>query len=467
MSAPPLTLAELATILQGRLASVVADRPVTGLQYDSRILKPGEVFFAIQSPTGDGHDYLAQAAAAGAAAAVVSRPAESAAGCPLVVVDDTRAALLRFAAWKTGRWPGTIVGITGSSGKTTTKEFTAEILSRRFRVFRTPGNYNNTLGLPVALFQLNRDFEVAVLEMGMSTPGELAALCAAIPPRVAVLANIGSVHLQNFPDREALARAKAEIIQGMHSDGTLVYNLDDPQVRRVARESPRRSLSYGMTPGADLRILDWRITPDRHTLAHLEWDGTRCQVELPLLGGHYLYNLAAAAAVGLTLGLTLEHILAGTARLHPFKMRGEIRRLPNGVLLLDDSYNSNPEAMQSLLDTFGRWPDRPPTVIVAGEMRELGPESARLHAEVGAAAARLGCALLIGVQGDAAHLVDAARAAGAKACFCPDVPAALETLRPVLRPGQLLLVKGSRGVGLDRLVQALETPPASPEENAP
>ena len=467
MNRTPLTLAELATILQGRLSAGPADRPVTGLQYDSRILKPGQVFFAIQAPGGDGHDHVGKAAEAGAAGAVVSRPVETAAGLPQIVVDDTRAALLRFGAWKTGRWPGTVVGITGSSGKTTTKEFTAEILSRRFRVFRSPGNYNNTLGLPVALFDLESDSEVAVLEMGMSTPGELASLCAAIPPRVAVLANIGSVHLQNFPDREALARAKAEIVEGLRPDGILVYNLDDPQVRRIAERSGRQKLSYGSSHGAGLRIADWWIAPDRHTLAHLEWQGARLQIELPLLGGHYLYNLAAAAAVGLALGLSLDEILEGTSRLRPFKMRGEIREIPGRILLLDDSYNSNPEAVQSLLETLSRWPGRPPTVIVAGEMRELGAESAGLHAAAGEAIALLGCERLIGVQGDARHLVAAAARAGVRAEFCEDVPAALAALRAALRPGQLLLVKGSRGVGLDRLVQALEGSQCCAEASRP
>ena len=212
MSAAPLTLGRMAAIVGGSVSGVAADAPVAGLQHDSRLLKPGEIFFAIVSPTGDGHAYLADAAARGACAAVVSRAPEGDPGLPLVRVDDTRAALLRFATWKVAAWGGKIVGITGSTGKTTTKEFTAALLEGGFTVFRTPGNYNNTLGIPLALYHLDGSHEVAVLEMGMSSPGEIAALCQAAPPDVAVVTNVGSVHLEHFADAAALARAKAEIV---------------------------------------------------------------------------------------------------------------------------------------------------------------------------------------------------------------------------------------------------------------
>ena len=456
MSAAPLTLGRMAAILGGALSGGAADAMVAGLQHDSRLLRPGEIFFAIVSPTGDGHAYLADAAARGACAAVVSRAPEGDPGLPLVRVDDTRVALLRFAAWKVAAWGGKIVGITGSTGKTTTKEFTAALLEGGFTVFRTPGNYNNTLGIPLALFHLDGSHQVAVLEMGMSSPGEIAALCRAAPPDVAVVTNVGSVHLEYFADQAALARAKAEIVAGMKPGGVLVFNADNPWVRGMAAAARGRRIAFGAGPDAEVRLADWTVPDGRSTAGVLEWDGARHEVALPMLGGHFLLNLAAAVGAARALGVGTAAILRQIGGLRPSKMRGEVRDLPGGLRVIDDTYNSNPEAMEAVLESLARWQGRPPTVFVAGEMRELGADSPRLHREAGERVARLGCDLLLGVQGDAAHLVEAARTAGQAARFHPDWASAWEDLRGALRPGLLLVVKGSRGVGLERLVQAVE-----------
>ncbi len=262
MTAPRLTVAQLAAVMGGALLRGGGNVAVAGLQNDSRHLKAGEVFVAIATAAADGHDYTAHAQAAGAAAAVVNRVPDGVPELPLVLVDDTRQALLRFAAWRVRGWSGRIVGITGSSGKSTTKEFTAELLAARYRVFRSPGNFNNTLGIPMALFGLRPEHEVAVLEMGMSSSGEIAALCAAAPPDVAVVTNVGSVHLEFFPNREALAAAKGEIVAGMKPDGVFVYNADDPPVRRLAASAGRAAVSFGQADGADVRLVRWAVTAD-------------------------------------------------------------------------------------------------------------------------------------------------------------------------------------------------------------
>jgi UDP-N-acetylmuramoyl-tripeptide--D-alanyl-D-alanine ligase len=456
MSAPVLTLGRMAGILGGDLVQGSPEIPVRGLQHDSRLLQPGEMFFALVSATGDGHAYVAAARERGACAAVVSRVPEEAGPLPLIRVDDTRTALLRFAAWKVADWGGRIVGITGSTGKTTTKEFTAALLEARYTVFRTPGNFNNTLGIPLALFHLEPGHQVAVLEMGMSSAGEIAALCQAAPPDVAVVTNVGTVHLEHFADQTALARAKAEIVDGMKPDGVLVYNIDNPWVREIARDAPGRCLAFGTAPEADIRLEDWTVPDGRTTTGRLAWAGGRHPVALPMLGGHYLLNLAAAVGAALALNVDIPDILDRVGTLRPSRMRGEIREFPDGLRLIDDSYNSNPEAMRAVLESLGRWPGRPATLLVAGEMRELGPESPRLHREVGGWIARLGCELLLGVQGHAEYMVEAARAAGQAARFHSDWAAAWEDLRGLLRPECLLVVKGSRGVGLERLVQAVE-----------
>jgi UDP-N-acetylmuramoyl-tripeptide--D-alanyl-D-alanine ligase len=273
---------------------------------------------------------------------------------------------------------------------------------------------------------------------------------------VAVVTNVGSVHLEYFADQAALARAKAEIVAGMQPGGTLVYNADDPWVRDMARESHGHRLSFGTGKYAAIRLTDWTVPDGRSTTGSLAWEGGRHEVTLPMLGGHFLLNLAAAVGAARALGVDTAAILRQIGGLRPSKMRGETRDLPGGVRMIDDSYNSNPEAMKSVLESLARWHDRPNTILVAGEMRELGPDSLRMHRETGERVARLGCALLLGVQGHAERLVEAARAAGQPARFHPDWASAWADLRGELRPGMLLVVKGSRGVGLERLVQAVE-----------
>lgn len=455
MSEISLTITRLAEILGGRIIGIDPGAAVTGLAIDSRTLAAGEVFFAIRGDQADGHGYVNAAAERGARAAVVDTLPDPPVPLPLIAVANTRDALLRFAAWRINDWQGRIVGITGSSGKTTTKEFIATLLGARYSVFRTPGNYNNTLGVPLSLFHLENRHEVAVVEMGMSTPGEIASICTAVPPDVAVVLNVGSVHQEFFPDRAALAAAKAEIVTGMKAAGTLVYNLDDPYVRDMRRLHPKPSLSFGESDDADIRLSGWEITASGQVEGILEWAGYSRTVTLPTMAGHYLMDLAAAIGAAHALGLTPEEVSSRLTGLRPYNMRGEIHHLPDDMILLDDSYNSNPEAMRGVLTALSRWKNRPETILVAGEMRELGAESVACHIEIGHLAAQTGCRRVIGVAGNAIHLVRAASDDGVEGSFHPSAEDALAAVQAALRPGCLLVIKGSRGVGLDRLVRAL------------
>ncbi|MBP7867464.1 MAG: UDP-N-acetylmuramoyl-tripeptide--D-alanyl-D-alanine ligase [Acidobacteria bacterium] len=458
MTSPRLTLFQLAEILCGRLTGADADRPVAGLAIDTRKMEAYEVFFAVQGENTDGHRFLNAAWEAGAAGAVVSadRQCEDIPELPLIHVDDPREALLRFARWRIENWPGRVVGVTGSSGKTTTKEFIAALLRTRRKVFRTPGNLNNTLGVPLALFHLDDADEMAILEMGMSSPGEIAALCGVAAPDIALVTNVGSVHLQFFPDRNALARAKEEIVQGMKPTGTFVCNTDDPLVMAMARRSSAAKLFFGTDPMADVRLLGWRVEDVDRMAGSLSWGGRIHRLRLGMTGVHAFMNLAAAVAVCLAAGLDDASILEAAEALAPVGMRGAALRLAGGVRVLDDSYNSNPEAMRSVLTTLGAWEGRPETLLVAGEMRELGPGSADFHAEIGRRVAELGNVRLVGVAGDAREMAAEAERLGIPAEFHPDAAAATPAVIEAVRPGMLVVVKGSRGVGLERIVRALE-----------
>lgn len=457
MTIPRMTLFKFAGILGGTLTGAEVDRPIAGLSIDTRTLEALEVFFAVRGEREDGHRYLEAAWEAGAAAAVVAgdRECPPIPDLPFIRVDDPREALLRFARWKIDHWPGRVIGVTGSSGKTTTKEFIAAILSERFKVFRTPGNLNNTLGVPLALFRLDETAELAVLEMGMSSEGEIEALCRAAAPDIALVTNVGSVHLQFFPDRNALAGAKEEIVRGMKPSGTFVCNADDPLVLAMARRTGAAKLFFGTDPMADVRLLGWRVEDVDRMAGTLSWGGRVHRVRLAMTGAHAFLNLAAAVAVSLAAGLDDAAILEAVEKLKPMGMRGTAHRLAGGVKLLDDSYNSNPEAMRSVLSTLGAWEGRPETLLVAGEMRELGAGSAGFHAEIGHQAGQVGNIRLIGVAGDAREMVAQAERTGLPAEFHPNADAALPAVLEAVRPGMLVVVKGSRGVGLDRVVRAV------------
>ncbi len=451
------TLGAFASSVGGRLIPVsAAGTKARGIIIDSRTVKAGEIFCAVHGEHADGHAFVESAAAAGAVAALVEKPVSAPAGFPLIEVANTRQALLRFAHARFQHWGKPVIGVTGSSGKTTTKEFIAALLGSCRSVFRTPGNFNNTLGLPMAAFCLTDSHEIAVLEMGMSYPGEIAALCGVAPPDVAVVTNVGSVHLQNFSSAEQLAEAKAEIVRGMKAGGVFVCNADDPRVSAMRAQARGRVVSFGLSAGADVRVCQVRIHDLEKMVATLEWKGQKYDLHLRFAGTHMVMNLAAAVAAAIAAGMEMDRIVGAAASLAPVGMRGVVSDLGHGVRLLDDSYNSNPEAMTAVLRMLEMWESRPDTVLFAGEMRELGPDSERLHREIGARIARLPRLRLEAVAGHAAEMAAEAAKSGVPARFYTDASEVERHLAGRIRGGELVVVKASRGVGLDRIVKALK-----------
>lgn len=451
-----LSVAEAAQAVGGRVTAGDPDAMITGASIDSRAIRGGEVFFAFAGEHTDGHRFVPDALARGAAAAMIQQDVETSTGA-LIRVDDTFKALHDLARFARTRVPEKLVGITGSAGKTTTKELLAAILASRFRTHWTPGNLNNLYGFPLSLLNVPDGTQWMVAEMGMSTPGELRQLSLLGRPDVAVFTVVRPVHLEFFESVQAIAEAKSEILAGLAPDGFIVANADDPEVTRIAKRHGARVIWYGLNSetvdvrGRDLAPEPNGVVGSRFTL---EAGGQSVEVRLPLHGLYNVENCVAAAACAWALGMPLDEIAAAVRGVKPASMRGVVHRAERGFLLIDDSYNSNPDALGKALESAAAYPAER-RVAVLGDMRELGPEGPRFHRESGERAARLGFSPVVGVGELSRELVAGAQAAGAEAVWLPDAAAAAEWAAGEVRKGDVVLVKGSRGVGLDRAVRGL------------
>ena len=430
-------------------------RPLTGASIDTRTLRPGELFFAIAGPRFDGHEFLAEAAGRGAAGAVVHRDAAAPPGFPTVRVADTSRALSDLAGHVRRAAPLPVVAITGSVGKTTTKDMAAELLATRGPVLKTEGNLNNRYGVPLTLLRLAEEHTAAVLELGMSAPGELSALAAIARPDVAVITRVAPVHLEFFPSVEAIAEAKAELLDGLREDGVAVLNADDPLVRRAAEAREVRVVWFGRDRRADVSAERWRGTAFGMRF-DLRVGGRTVDVALPLAGPHFVEDFLGAAAVAHVLGVEPEAMAEAALRVRPARHRGEVRRLGGGVTLLDDCYNSSPPALAAALVALSLAAGRR-RVAVLGDMLELGPSAPTLHREQGAALPDR-ADVVVGVGALAREILEGARAAGLppeRLHHFPDAARAAAAVPALVEPGDAVLVKGSRGIRLEAVVDAL------------
>ena len=432
----------------------------SGYSIDSRTIGRGEIFFAVKGERFDGHDFVEAALSSGALAAVVSSARSAQFTLPavrarLLLVDDPLAALQRLASSVRRHWGKRVIGITGSAGKTTTKEAVAQVLQSRYRVHKSQGNLNNHYGLPLQLLKLQPDQDVAILEMGMSHAGEIAALCHIAAPDWGVVTNVGMAHGENFADGQAgIARAKYELIAALPRHGTAILNCDDSYVQQFGRDFEGTVVYFGTGSCADPRAE--RIVPlgtqgTRFTVVAGE---ERAELQLKLMGEHNVRNALAGIAAGLASGISLPECAAALQRLEPPDRRGQTLRL-RGATLIDDCYNCNPQALQAMVKTLLTIPAQR-RIVVAGEMLELGPESPRLHYESGKSMATLGVDLVLGVRGEAASLVAGAKAAGIEALFLESPEDAGAWLRNHLRTGDAVLLKASRGVRLERALEVLQ-----------
>jgi UDP-N-acetylmuramoyl-tripeptide--D-alanyl-D-alanine ligase len=451
-----LHLADVLAGTGGTLATRAAGEiAFTGVSIDSRTTAPGALFVAVRGPRFDGHDFLAEAAGRQARAALVHRDVEAPAGLPLVRVADTTKGLADLARHVRRAAAIPVVAVTGSVGKTTTKDMTAHLLATRGPVLKTEGNLNNQYGLPLTLLRLKPEHTAAVLELGMSAPGEIRALSTLAEPDVATITRIAPVHLEFFPSVDAIAEAKAEILEGLRPDGTAVLNGDDPRVRAIGERFSGRVVWFGRDRRFEVSAESWRGSGVGMTF-DLRVAGRSVDVALPLAGPHFVTSFLAAAAAAHVLGVPLEAMAEAASSLRPARHRGEVRRLGERVVLLDDCYNSSPEALEAAVVALSLLPAER-RVAVLGDMLELGPTGPTLHRERGRAlAGRVD--VVVGVGPLAAEIVAGAREAGIPAGSLhhfESAPDAVRALDGLVRAGDAVLVKASRGVRLEAVVDAL------------
>ncbi|MBZ5638411.1 MAG: UDP-N-acetylmuramoyl-tripeptide--D-alanyl-D-alanine ligase [Acidobacteriia bacterium] len=455
---PELRLGELAAAAGAVLVRGNAETRADSYSIDTRTLKAGAVFFALRGARADGHAFLPAAARAGAVAAVVREepPADEPAPPALLRVDDPVLALARCGA-AARRRPGLrVAAVTGSAGKTTTKDLLAAGLGASRRVYRTRGNLNNHLGVPLSLLECPGDAEWAVIEMGMSAPGEIAALTRIADPDVALVTNVRPAHLEFFESVDGIAAAKGELYALLRPESVAVVNLDDERCRVQAARHAGARLTYGRDPGADvaLQAVEDRFVPGA-ALTFRHGDRSRSLV-LRLGGAHAALDALAALAGVVAAGQDLDEASAAMSEMEPAPGRGKVHRLAGGAFLVDESYNSNPAALESVIGTMRSTAVAGRKILVMGDMLELGPDEAAFHREAGEWAVEAGVRLLVGVGPRSKGAVEAARRARIPEAWGePDAAAAARSVPPRLAPGDLVVVKGSRGVRLEQVVEAI------------
>ncbi len=433
----------------------------SGWSIDSRTVNPGDCFFALRGAR-DGHEFVPQAFERGASVAVVEREVNGE-GAQLRV-RDAEAALRRLGSRARERWGGTVVGVTGSAGKTTTKDTIAALVGTQFRTGKTIGNLNNHLGVPLSILRLPEQTRVAVLEMGMNHAEEIRTLARIARPQIGVVTNVGWAHAENFENGiDGIALAKRELIEELPPTGTAVLNEDDPRVRQFGKVHPGRTITFGFAESSEVRATDvrWLETGARFRVDNLEF-------ESPLAGRHGVSNVLAGIAVARAMGIATESLRDAVRALAPGRMRGE-RIEHHGITIINDCYNANPEAVRSMMEVLRDAPARR-RIAVLGEMLELGREAENLHRGIGKFAAEQRIDALVGVRGAARAMVESAIESGMSdgaALFFETPESAGDYLREFLRPGDTVLFKGSRGVAMERALERVLGNEAREEHGAP
>lgn len=456
-----LSAGQIARYSRGRIVSGSPDTLISSYSLDSRRIKGKELFFAIKGERFDGHDFVIDALKKGAVGAVVERgraPVEIS-GEPLIIeVADTTRALQDLAASVRREYRVKVVGISGSTGKTTTKDITYSLLSSSFRAKKSIGNLNNLYGLPLSLLSLEEGDELFVAEMGMSRSGELSRLCEIAEPEIGVLTNISLVHREFFPDIKAIARAKKELLDGLTGERIAVLNRDDPLIREISEDFPGKKIWFGLKGKAEVSA--YNISPKglSGTALTIDYGGRKKDYFLPLIGFHNVMNLLAALATAYALSLSLEDIALGLSQITPSPMRGQVINFREGFTVIDESYNSNPEALSAVLFWFRELSGFSRKIAVLGDMLELGDVAEEAHREAGRKASSSGLSLLIGVGELARLLVEEARFSGmdeGSLFHFPGAAEAAEFLVPRIKEGDVILVKGSRGIKTDIVVSRI------------
>jgi len=454
--AVPFTVQDIVRATQGALVAGDLGIPVTGVSIDSRSLAVGEAFFAIHGHRLDGHAFLGDAAARGAACLIVhTLPDEVPANVPLVLVEDTTRALGKLAAWHRARFAIPVVAVTGSNGKTTTKELAAGVLSTRWEVLRPERSFNNQWGLPLTLLKLSPEHQAVVLEIGSNARGEVAMLAALAAPTLAIVTTVAAVHTEYLGSLDGVREEKAGLVRALAANGVAVLNADDARVAGMARETRARVVTYGRSGTAHVRATGDVVEDETGLTFTLEAGAERQPVVVGLAGRHNVSNALAAAAAGVALGLPLADVARGLGGVRPVAGRCVWRRAGE-VTILDDTYNASPVSVRAALDTVAERRHGRRVVVVLGDMLELGPISDEAHREVGRQVAALPADELIGLGRATQATVEAAREAGlAKATHLTTFEDTVAHLLKRLSSGDVVLVKGSRGMRMERVVDAL------------
>ena len=431
------------------------DEVASGYSIDSRTLQPGELFFAVKGERFDGHDFVEAVLERGAVGAVVAgtQAARYKQKSRLLAVPEPLEALQRLGRAVRRLWNKPLLAVTGSAGKTTTKDSIAKLLETKFRVLKSEGNLNNQFGLPLQLLKLEPEHELAVVELGMNHAGEITALAAIAQPDIGVVTNVAPVHLGFFESVADIARAKYELIQSLSANGTAVLNADDEFVSQFGRDFAGRVLTFGIDHSAAVTAENIKDLGLEGSHFDVIANGNRARARLGLIGRHNIYNALAAVTVAMDRGLSLEEAAAALALLTPSDKRGQVLEVA-GATVINECYNSNPRALDFVVDALAGMPTKGRRIVVAGEMLELGPATDELHRHAGEHMAERGIDVVVGVRGAAQHIVNSASARGTRAEFVETPEAAGEWLAREIKPGDLVLLKASRGVKLEK---ALET----------
>lgn len=456
-----ITVGQLLEAVHGTLlgGSQDIELTVSGVDTDSRDIHPGSLFIPLVGERFDGHAYITSALEAGAAGCLTARVRTDYREDKFYIqVGNTERALRDLAAWYKNRFQIPFVGITGSVGKTTAKDMIAAVLSVKYKVLKTEGNFNNNIGLPLTLLRLDHTHQVGVLEMGMDKPGEIDYLSDIVRPEVGVITNIGDAHIEKLGSRENIFKAKCELLPNIRKEGGLVVlNADDPMLTTLRGNTPVQAVFCGKAEDADYRAQVTGGDGVSHIHCHVTTPNMKRDIRIPALGEHMIYPTLIAAAVGEHFGLTPDEIEDGIARFVPTRMRMNVVQREGEITILDDSYNANPQSMRAaisvLADTHSSW-----KVAILGDMFELGPYAPALHAGVGDYLGKRGIDCLVAVGKLSEHMAQGAREAGVPTVYsCGNKEEAKAVLPQVVRPDSTILVKASRGMALEELTAQLLT----------
>ncbi len=450
----PIKLSELLNAVKGKLLGEAADlnTEVSTVDTDSRNIHPGSLFIPLVGERFNGHAFINSALEAGAAGCITARSRDSyLPGKFYIKVDSTQKALRDLAAWYKARFDIPFVAVTGSVGKTTTKDMVAAVLGEKYKVLKTEGNLNNEVGLPLTLLRLNSSYQIAVVEMGMNHFGEIDYLTKIVHPDVALISNVGDSHIENLGSRENILKAKCEIFSGMTGNGLAILNGDDPLLRTLEGTLGMETLWCGLGDNCGYQATEVDQSGEAEVKCTLRTPRDAFACEIPGLGQHMVYPALMAAAVGERFGLTSEEIVQGILHFEPTKMRMNILHRQDGITILDDAYNANPQSMRAAVEVLSKNKGRP-RIAVLGDMFELGALSQVLHTGVGEYLGKSGVEYLVAVGEQARHIAEAAqRGLCAQVRHCQDKEEAKAVLKSLVQPGCTVLLKASRGMYFEEL----------------